>query len=585
MPDALPAFENISQRSSFNLGGRIMKAISIFLIIFLAISGIGFAADVDASSRISQVTVYASSAFVTRSAQVELKPGDTRVVFAGIIPEIDENSIRVKGKGTAEVKILGAQMKREYTEDAPVARVEQLESEIQAIEDQNARSENEKRVLAEEKQYLDSVRLFANQKIPEDLVTKMPSAQDLEATLVFLDTKLTANFARGQEMDIAIRESQKKLEVLRRELEELAGSGQKVKRSIIVEVEVLKAGSLTLDLSYMVQGASWNAVYDARADFEKSEVELVSYAVVRQSSGESWEDVDMVLSTAQVTSGGNMPEANSWFIRPEPPPMPMKSRQVFAARAEMRLTEMSDAVGGGAVEKLANASAAPMEMEAVNAYAQAEAKGVSVAYKLTRKATVKTDGSDHKLPITSQNLKSKFEYSAYPRAAAMAYLKSLVTNAKDLQLLGGRVNVFFDGDFVGTSNFENIAPGQEFDLYMGADENVKVKRELLEKKADDVFLGGIPSPTKKMIYKYKLTVENYKTKVSKVSLFDAIPVSEDERIKVKVSALSMEPKQRDWKDRKGIWRWELQLEPKAKQEIFYTCTVEFPRDMRVQGID
>jgi uncharacterized protein (TIGR02231 family) len=561
-----------------------MKKLFLVLSLMFLTSSQAFAADVNALSRISEVTVYSSSAFVTRSAQVELKTGDTKVIFSDIIPEIDENSIRVKGKGTAEVKILGAQMKREFTENAPVARVQELEAEIQAIEDQNAKSENEKRVLAEEKQYLDSIRLFANQKIPEDLVTKMPSAQELEATLVFLDTKLKANFARGQELDIAVRESQKKLEVLHRELAEISGSGRKLKRSIVVEIEVVKAGSLKLDLSYMVHGASWNAVYDARADFEKSEVELVSYAVVRQSSGENWEDVDMVLSTAQVTSGGNMPEANSWFIRPEPPPMPMRGMAKAAKRAEMRMQEMNDALGGSA-EGVMMQAAAPAMMVAENAYAQAEAKGVSVAYKLSRKATVKTDGSDYKLPITSQALASNFEYSAYPRIAAMAYLKSLVTNAKDLQLLGGRVNVFFDGDFVGTSSFESIAPGQEFDLYMGADENVKVKRELLEKKSDDVFLGGIPSPTKKMIYKYKLTVENYKTKASKVNLFDAIPVSEDERIKVKVSGLSLEPKQKDWKDRKGIWRWELQLEPKGKQEIFYTCTVEFPRDMRVQGID
>ena len=58
-----------------------------------------FAADVNALSRISEVTVYSSNAFVTRSAQSEVKAGDTRVIFADIIPEIDENSIRVKGKG------------------------------------------------------------------------------------------------------------------------------------------------------------------------------------------------------------------------------------------------------------------------------------------------------------------------------------------------------------------------------------------------------------------------------------------------------------------------------------------------------
>ncbi len=560
-----------------------MKKVFWILSLLLLISSQAFAADVDALSRISEVTVYSSSAFVTRSAQVELKPGDTKVIFAGIIPEIDENSIRVKGKGTAEVKILGAQMKREYTEEAPAARVQELEAAIQAIEDQNEKLQNEKQVLGEDKQYLDSVRLFGNQQIPKDLVTKMPSAKDLEATLVFLDTKLNANFARGQEIDITIRESEKKLQVLRRELGEIAGSGRKIKRSIVVEIEVVKAGSLNLDLSYRVNGASWNAVYDARADFEKSEVELVSYAVVRQNSGENWEDVDMVLSTAQVTSGGNMPEATTWFIRPEEPAMSRGRGNKMMMQASLSL--LRDEMVAGEANYAEAPAAAAMYVDAVNQYAQAEAKGVSVAYKLSRKATVKTDGSDYKLPITSQKLASNFEYSAYPRAAAMAYLKSLVTNAKDLQLLGGRVNVFFDGDFVGTSSFESIAPGQEFDLFMGADENVKVKRELLEKKSDDVFLGGIPSPTKKMIYKYKLTVENYKTKASKVDLFDAIPVSQDERIKVKVSGLSMEPKQKDWKDRKGIWRWELQLEPKAKQEIFYTCTVEFPRDMRVEGLD
>lgn len=570
-----------------------MKKIFIALIFLSWFHNTASAADVETTSRVNQVTVYSSSAFVTRSATVALNPGDTRVLFAGIIPDFDENSLRVKGKGTAEVKILGAQVKREYTEEAPAEKVQQLQAQIQAIEDQNARLENEKQILAEEKQYLDSIRLYANQQIPKDLVTKMPPASELEATLNFLDVKLKANFDRGQEIDITLRENQKKLDVLRRQLGEIAGSNRKVKRTVVVEVEVLKAGKLDFDVSYMVGGASWQAVYDARTDFEKSEIELVSHAVVRQNSGENWEDVDMVLSTAQVTASGKMPDVNSWFIRSYQPPVPM-APMALASRSEMRGTRLyrSDKAGAAGGAEVAESSVDEFSknkgletIAAVNTYAQAEAKGISVAYKLTRKATVKADGSDHKLPVSSQILKANFEYSAYPRITPMAYLRSLVANAKDLQLLGGRVNVFFEGDYVGTSWIESIAPGQEFDLYMGSDENVKVKRELLEKKTDDVLLGGIPSPNRKVTYKYKLTVENYKTKASKINLFEAIPVSEDERIKVKVSQLSMEPKQKDWKDKKGIWRWELQLEAKAKQEIFYTSAVEFPRDMRVEGLE
>ena len=563
-----------------------MKKISGFLFAILLSTSYVYATDADVSSRVSQVTIYSSSAFVTRAATVQLKTGDTRVVFADIIPEFDENSLRVKGKGFANVKILGAQLKREYTQEQPAEKVQGLMDQIQGVEDENARFENEKQVLADEKQYLDSVRLFANQQIPKDLVTKMPPAQELDATLVFLDTKLKANFARGQEIDITLRENQKKLDALRRELQQVAGPGQKVRRSIVVEVEVVKEGSLDMDVSYMVNGASWSAIYDARADFNKSEVELVSYGIVRQNTGENWNDVDMTLSTAQVTASGQMPDLNSWFIRPYQPPMPVQryaKSEMKSARGLAKESMMMEQVN--ATSEMEAAAAPEALMVAVNQYAQAEAKGVSVSYKLTRKVTVISDGEDHKLPVTAQMLAASFEYSAYPRLAPMAYLRSRVTNAKDLQLLGGRVNVFLDGDFVGISSLESIAPGQEFDLYMGSDENVKVKRELLEQKSDDVFLGGIPSPTKKVTYKYKLTVESYKTRASRVRLFEAIPVSQDERIKVKVSQVSLEPKEKEWKNKKGIWLWELQLEPKGKQEIFYTCVVECPRDMRVGGLD
>lgn len=63
-----------------------------------------------------------------------------------------------------------------------------------------------------------------------------------------------------------------------------------------------------------------------------------------------------------------------------------------------------------------------------------------------------------------------------------------------------------------------------------------------------------------------------------------MPVSEEEKIKVKIGEVTLEPKEKDWKDRKGIWRWEIDLAPKEKKEIFYTFSIEHPRDLRVPGI-
>ena len=47
---------------------------------------------------------------------------------------------------------------------------------------------------------------------------------------------------------------------------------------------------------------------------------------------------------------------------------------------------------------------------------------------------------------------------------------------------------------------KTIAPAEKFDLYLGVDEGVVVKRDLLEEKSDDTLIGNIPSSTKKISY-------------------------------------------------------------------------------------
>ena len=162
------------------------KPLLVLILSILWVPASVFAENVTADSRISQVTVYSNDAFVTRAATVEVNPGDTRVVLPNLVAAFDPDSLRVRGRGTAAVKILGAQVERAFLKETPVARVKELEAQIEGIEDQNKKLENEKNVLKEEKSYLDSIRLFAGQKLPEDLVTRMPTAQDLESTLVFL---------------------------------------------------------------------------------------------------------------------------------------------------------------------------------------------------------------------------------------------------------------------------------------------------------------------------------------------------------------------------------------------------------------
>ncbi|OGX25957.1 MAG: hypothetical protein A3J51_01810 [Omnitrophica WOR_2 bacterium RIFCSPHIGHO2_02_FULL_45_21] len=534
-----------------------------------------FSFEIEADSKITQIIVYPDSALLTRSVSLKLDTGEHTAVFSDIIPDMDENSLRVSAQGPAEVKLLGAQLRKEFLEEVPSERIKQLKDEIQALEDEKRRLEDNKIILSEEKKFLDSIRFYADVQTPKDLATKMPQVAELDNMLKFLGTKLKDNFSSFIDYEFKIRDINSKADALKRQLAEVSGPSRKLKRSIIVELEALQAGNLDLEVSYLVKGASWQPIYDARADFEKSQVELISYGIIKQITGEDWQNVEISLSTARPSIGGSMPYISPWILRPYHPQRILESRM---DAAEMK--SRGDASQFEAFKKKGDLSSAPSSVE----YAQREEKGIAVVYKLAKKATVKSDGSEHKLPVSSQALNAKFEYSSFPRAGLYAYLGSRVTNAPGLQLLSGRVNIFLEGDFVGASSIDNIAPNEEFDLYLGIDENVKVKREQLEKKVDETLIAGIPATTRRTIFKYKITLENYKSKKIKVKLFEAMPVPEDDRIKVKINQVTHEPTLKDWKDRKGIWLWEFELEPKQKRELIYSYTIEHPREMQVEGL-
>ncbi len=69
-----------------------------------------------------------------------------------------------------------------------------------------------------------------------------------------------------------------------------------------------------------------------------------------------------------------------------------------------------------------------------------------------------------------------------------------------------------------------------------------------------------------------------------MKLFEAIPVSEDDRINIKVNEINTEPDEKDWDDRRGIWLWELELGPQEEKEIQYAFTIEHPREMQIEGL-
>ena len=91
-----------------------MKKLFFILVLIIASPVFVCGQDIIADSKINQVTVYTQGALINRIASFKLNDGTKKIIFPEIIPQIDENSLRVSGEGSAEVKILGASFKKEF---------------------------------------------------------------------------------------------------------------------------------------------------------------------------------------------------------------------------------------------------------------------------------------------------------------------------------------------------------------------------------------------------------------------------------------------------------------------------------------
>ena len=138
--------------------------------------------------------------------------------------------------------------------------------------------------------------------------------------------------------------------------------------------------------------------------------------------------------------------------------------------------------------------------------------------------------------------------------------------------------MFLGDDYVGRSSLDTVASSEEFDLFLGADENVRVSRELIEEKSGTARLFG---KKVRKEYGYRIEVENYKSTEQRVTVIDHIPVSKEKEIVVKVGRIEPAP---DEQDEKGQLKWHLTVAPGEKQEIRLEYTVEYPKDKIVPGV-
>ncbi|SNB47241.1 mucoidy inhibitor MuiA family protein [Geobacter sp. DSM 9736] len=545
---------------------RIIPLLALFLPIFANATEFR---SVQAIPRITAVTVYPDRAMTTRTATVKLTRGSYLIALEPLPVLLQDDSIRVEGKGSARATIVGTEVKRTFLEQVPEKRAGEIEEEIRTLQRKLGSLDARITALSAQKGFIESIRVAWGDRISKELAVGKPTSTELNEALTFVGDGVATVEEKTRDLETEKTRLSDRIDALHRELEAVRGSSQRESKRVEVTVEAAADGELTLELSGVVPHAGWEPSYDARLSPEGSSTELVFRAQVRQQTGEDWNDVNLSLSTARPAIGGTPPELNPWrvsFFRPmpvrafsAPPPAPLGMRAYGAApKAE---------------DGAAMAEAAPA---ADYLTAQVAEEQTSILFQISRSVDIPSDGTRHGNVVAIQKIPVTVEYLAVPKRSPHAYLRSELVNRATYPLLPGKVNIFSGGSFTGSSYLKRVAPGEKFDLFFGVDDQITVKREELKRHAEAGLFGK-----NRQTYLYRIEAGNFRKEGQTLTIRDQLPVAEDEEIKVSLESPSRKP---DEQKPDGTLTWKIRVEPGKKEALTFGIAVEYPKDREVSGL-
>ncbi|TDU83928.1 uncharacterized protein (TIGR02231 family) [Kribbella voronezhensis] len=508
------------------------------------------------------VVVYPDRARVTRRGRITVPAGDQTVYVEPLPLALQEDSVRVSGRGPATV--VGVDVATRHHSQAPDETVADLERRRREAEAEVAELVDADDVQAQLDTFLAQLGRRAGGSFARTLAAGEAGAQLGEFT-ESLAARLSAVRSKRRELAGQREEAEERLAAADRRLAEVAQQRVPDRRSAAVALALESEADVELELSYVVPGAGWTSSYDVRLTGE--ELTLNWYGLITQHTGEDWPECDLTLSTARPMVTAKVPELDPWYLDRYHPPVPVSAPPAPGARRMSR-------------DAMPTAFAAESVQAAGPAFADLTAtveQGVTAAtYTPPRPVAVPADGASHRATIASVGLDAELDYITAPVRSTDVHLRATVVNSSAHTLPAGKAAVFHEADFVGSAALPLWAPGEEVELALGLDDRIRVERKLVRRTASKATLGS----TRRREVEYETRIENHTPRTARVTVLDQLPVARDHEIAVK--PISTEPEPAEVTDL-GVVTWKLDLPADDEVRIKLGFRVDTAKSVDLTG--
>lgn len=507
------------------------------------------------AAKVDQVVVFPDRAQVTRAASVACGPR-AQVIFEGIPPAADPASFRARAAGAQLEGLRSEQLVREQLFGpelaAVAAEIRKLEHELASVRHERERAELRAKLG-------NDYAGVAAQLVSREMSEPRP---DPKAWSAAFELALSARLEAAQQLvgvQARLRELGHRLDDLRRKQARLSAAAQRKEHRAEVLVSCPEGKSAQVELTYLVGGALWEPAYEARAEEQEGMVELSTYATVRQATGEDWEAVRLVLSTALPAENATPPELSPLHVYAEE----RKDEKKVLVRREERVQHAEVGAAGAAGE----------------AGLGARAQGLSVQLEVPERSDVPGDGAPVRLLVGRARIKAAFAFRSAPKLAPFVFRVADLTNSAPYPLLPGPLDAFRRGSFIARYPLARVPEGGLFHLTFGLEESLRVQRTVLEEVQREAGLFG---GKRRFRYGYRFELANFGPRPAEVELTEHVPVSELEEVRVEIGPKTTGGYQ--LKSPEGIASWRLKLSPSEKRKVELSFHLEVPSSFDSAGL-
>ena len=539
-------------------------------------------AEAPIASQVTEVTLFADRALITRHADIELPAGVQDLSLVPLPAWVNPASIRARLLPGGDV--LDVRTQRDYLIRTPDEEIQAAENALQEISDRIALQEDHLKALEAKRTQIQGVRNFATTQLPADAQRRDIPVDYFREIAEYLHQSQMEIDAQRREIDQVLRELRPEHTVRRRQLQDLQQGKRLEQLHLTFTVKPDQPGPHTLQVTYESPGASWEPFHEIRIR-DGAEVSLVSLARIRQTTGEDWENVQLAFSTRRPGQQARVPQLEALLVgqRGSVNPLTLSHETDLAAWNRANDVYMANNMnfnpvlfkGGVDTERFAGniRQQVAIQARAETVFTKLEARGTTARYEAEGKFTVRSDGAEVRVPFAALRQSGDLLILAAPEISPNAARGIELTYNLSTPLLPGEAALFVDGAFIGNTALDFAGPGERFVLFAGTEDALRITRTLNPSESE--LRRG--RRTNRMGIFYVIEVENTGDRPLPLRLADRIPVSDDRDIRVE--QVRIEPSVQP--DDEGLFHWETTIPPKTTRSFTLRYLVTYPADLRM----